>query len=159
MLPRHEIDVGNSQHIVKLLGWRLHWPRGRCCAWRRLRKCGGHCGVKRNITLHLLHDLMDMAIEHCDRAKSLQHCKGLLAIRCSPSPGWVHSPEWNVCENYNGSAALQPTEVLLQPIKLRLTWLAHALKLDHIDQSDKVDALVIEAVPAISLGALAISIQ
>src|SRR5271170_844701 len=121
MLLRHEINVGNSQHVPKLLGWHLHWPRGRRSAWRRLRKCGGHCRVKRDIAFHLLHNLMDMAIEYCDRAKSLQHCEGLLAVRCSPSPRWVHSPEWNVRKNYNGSAALQPAEILLQPVKLRLT--------------------------------------
>src|SRR5580692_8227046 len=121
MFLGYEIDVGNSQHITKFVGGHLHWTRGGCGTGRGLRKRGGHRGVKRNITLHLLHDLMDMAIEHCDRAKSPQHREGLLAVRRSPSPGRIHRPEWNVRKNYNGSAALQPAEILLQPVKLRLT--------------------------------------
>src|SRR5450631_3977972 len=130
----HEIDVGNSKHIAKLLSRHLHWSgRGRG-AWRWLRKGGGHGGMKCDIALHLLHDLMDMAIEHSDRAKPLQHGKGLLTVRCSPSPGWVDSPEWNVRENCNRSTALQPAEILLQPVKLRLAQFSHSFKLNHIDK-------------------------
>jgi hypothetical protein len=44
--------------------------------------------------------------------------------------------------------------ILLKPVKLR--WLAHALKLHHIDEFDKADSLVIVTVPPISLGAVAI---
>ena len=63
MALRHEIDMGDTQYIAKLFRRHLHWPGRRCRAWRGLRKCCRHRGVKGDVPLHLLHHLMDMAIE------------------------------------------------------------------------------------------------
>ena len=58
-----------------------------------------------------------------------------------------------------GVLLFKPAQVLLEPVQLRLPQLAHALQLHHIDQADEVHALVVEAVPAVAPGALAVALQ
>src|SRR5579872_887406 len=62
-------------------------------------------------------------------------------------------------KNHDGITAFQPAQVLLEPVQLRLTQLAHTFQLDHIHQSDEVHSLVIEAVPAVSFGFLAVPVK
>ena len=62
-------------------------------------------------------------------------------------------------KDHDGSAALQAAQVLLDPIELRLPQPAHPLKLHHVDQSNEMHTLVVEAVPAIALRSFAVSLQ
>src|ERR1035438_7721337 len=62
-------------------------------------------------------------------------------------------------EDHDRGAALQSGEILLQPIQLWLAKFAHALKLNNVYKSNKVDTFVIEAIPAIPLCLLAVPVQ
>ena len=70
----------------------------------------------------------------------------------------INRPQRNMREDHDGRAALEAVQILLQPVELRLAEFAHALELHHVDQADEVHAFVVEAVPAVSLGAFAVAI-
>ena len=48
----------------------------------RLRIGGGAGGVEGDVAFHLLHDLVDVAVQHRDRAEAAQTATAI----CSPSP-------------------------------------------------------------------------
>ena len=52
-------------------------------------------------------------------------------------------------EDHQGRAAGEPLDVLLEPVELRLPEATEParLEVEHIDQADEVDALVVEALP------------
>src|SRR5258708_7419737 len=57
-------DRSDAEHAAKLVLGDLHRAgRGRT-AWRRLRKGGGAGGVERYCAFYLLHDLVNVAVEH-----------------------------------------------------------------------------------------------
>src|SRR5579862_326163 len=62
-----------------------------------------------------------------------------------------------MCEDDDRRAALQPGDVLLDPFELLLAEVAQSacLEVQHVDESDKMGAVLIEAVPAIALRSLA----
>src|SRR5262249_61475807 len=64
----------------------------------RLWQAGGACSVEGHIAFNLLHDLMDMAVEHSHRAKALQHVERPLVVG-APSPIGIDRPERDVREH------------------------------------------------------------
>src|SRR5712671_2816061 len=73
-------DGGQSKHPWELVGRYLQWPRSRSGPGRRLRIGGRASSVECHVTFHLLHDLMDMAVEYCDGAEAFQVAQSLVGI-------------------------------------------------------------------------------
>jgi hypothetical protein len=66
LLTLDEVDVGYAEKRAQLVVSDLHRTGRWGSAGGRLRECRSHGSVERNIALHLLHHLMDVAIEHGD---------------------------------------------------------------------------------------------
>src|SRR5262249_21638737 len=139
----------------------LDWSRGTGRAWFGLRKSSGTSGVKGHMALHLLHGLVDVAIQHRDRAKSLEVRQRLRAIGRAPTPFTVNGPEGHVGKNNDGRAAAQAGDIFLEPIELLRPkdTKAAGLEVSHVDQADEPHALVVEALPAAAAGAFAVTLQ
>ena len=69
LLPTHEIYLGNPEQRAQLVIRDFHRAgRGRGTGrWLREPGCPG--GVEGDIAFDFLHHLMDVAVEHGDRAK------------------------------------------------------------------------------------------
>src|SRR5579863_10538365 len=57
-------DVGNAEHLPQLLLGDFHRAGRRGSAGGGLRERGRTRGVEGDVAFHLLHHLMDMAVEH-----------------------------------------------------------------------------------------------
>ena len=108
-------------------------------------------GVKGDVSLHLLHDLMDVAVQHGHRPEPAQEGERLRAIIRAPAPILAHGPERNVREYDDGLARRPVREVALQPDELLGAEITEpaGLKVLHVVERDEVHALLIEAVPAL----------
>ena len=73
-------------------------PAGRL-AGRRLREGGRPRGVERDVALHLLDDLVDVAVEHRHRAKALQQRQGLQPSSVPQPHSGVDRPQRDMGEN------------------------------------------------------------
>src|SRR5439155_1567393 len=71
LLPTSEGHVGDAQHAAQFIVGNPHWTWRRRSARRRLRKRGRPCAVEGDVALDLLHDLMDVAVEHGYRDDAL----------------------------------------------------------------------------------------
>src|SRR5262249_38451458 len=67
LLSTLERDVGNAEKRAQLVVGDFHRSRRRCRTRCWLRKGGRHGGVKRDVALDLLHDLVDVTVEHRHR--------------------------------------------------------------------------------------------
>jgi hypothetical protein len=117
--------------------------------------------VKSDIPFHLLHRLMDVAVQDGDGSKALQIGQRLGAIVGAPAPVGIDRPEWDMSEHYDRRAGGEPFHVVLQPLQLLLAERAESagLEVEDVDEPDEVNAFVIEAVPASTCGALAIAVE
>src|SRR5262245_147550 len=104
---------------------------------------------------------MDVTVEDRYGAKPLQIRQRAFAVLRAPSPLWVHRPQRDVCEDDDWRAAREPLDIALQPLELFGPERAEptGLEVDDVDKADEVDAVLIEAVPARTLGALAEALQ
>src|SRR5215475_4945100 len=66
------VDVGDAKNRAKSAGVHLHRARFWRSSWRGLWKSRGHCSVKSDVTFYFFHGLMDMPVQHRDRAKPSQ---------------------------------------------------------------------------------------
>src|SRR5580693_2016506 len=115
--------------------------------------------MERDISFHLLHHLMNMAIEYRDRAEPLQVPQRLLAVRGAPAPIGIKRPQRNMREENDGRAGGARLQVLLQPLQLVVAKLAQPFLGSDIYESYEVDTLLIKAVPASALCAFAVALQ
>jgi hypothetical protein len=83
---------------------RMGAGRGRG-ARRGLQECGRSCRVESNSALHLLHDLVNVAVEHRYRAETLDQTKRRHAIIGAPTPFGGHGPERDVANRTIGIEA------------------------------------------------------
>src|SRR4029453_4981841 len=92
---------------------------------------------------------MNVTVETRNRTKPLQIRQRLLAIVGAPSPVRVHGPQRNVGEYDNWRAARESLDALLQPFELFVAGRAQpaGFEVHDVDETDEVDAAVIEAVP------------
>src|SRR4029077_163970 len=99
MPPGHVVDVCNAQDAAQFVrgdkqrAWRFGRPRNG------LRECSGHSCVETDVSFHLLHDLMNMPVQHGYRTEAFQICESLCAVLRSPAPFRVDRPERNVGEH------------------------------------------------------------
>src|SRR5262249_4836042 len=84
---------------------------------------------------------------------SLKKTERLFAIACGPSPIRINGPEWDMSEDDNRLARRPATHVRFEPFELIVSKLSHPLEHRRVVQTDEVDALMIEAVPAAPLRA------
>src|SRR5207302_570828 len=89
-------------------------------ARRRLRKGRRQGRVEADVALHLLHDLMNVPVQHRDRPEAFEVCQRLLAVVRHPSPLRIDGPEGDMGEHHDRSAAREPLDVLLEPVELSL---------------------------------------
>src|SRR6516164_389743 len=110
------------------------------------------------VSFHLLHGLMNVAVQHGDRAKALEVGERLSAIFGAPAPLGVHGPEGNVSEYHDRRAGRDSFHIVLQPLQLLVPQGAESagLEVQHVNQADEMDPLLIEAVPACPFGCLTV---
>src|SRR2546422_9571213 len=147
--------------MMQLVRGHLQRPwrgrRTRCWLWVRR----GHCRVKGDMAFDLLQNLVDVAIEHRDRAEAFQHAQRLLTILGDPSPGGVYGPQGDVGEHDEGRAAGEPCDIFFEPVQLVLAEAAQArrLEVENVDEPDEMHALVVKALPAVTRGPLPIAVE
>ena len=103
-------------------------------------------------------DLVDVAVEHGDRTEPLEELERLQAVLRAPAPLRVDRPERDVGEHHDRRAVGKAGHVRLEPGELLVAEDSEALVdalAGDVDQADEVDAVVVEAVPALALGPLA----
>src|SRR5262245_50226849 len=103
---------------------------------------------------------MDVAVEHADGTETLEQPECLLAVVGAPAPLRIHRPERDVGKDHYRCTRGKPVHVALEPVKLLRPQAAESacLQVHHVDQPDEVHSAVIETVPSVALGALAVSI-
>src|SRR5207253_2180526 len=72
---------------------------------RKRRRAGR---VEDDLALDLLHDLVNVAVQHCDRAEAPQQRQGLLGVLRRPAPFLVDRPQGHVREHDHGGVSRQP---------------------------------------------------
>jgi hypothetical protein len=151
----NEADTADADDLPQFFSGDLHRAGHRSGAGRRLRECGGHGGVERYMTLHLLHHLVNVPVENGDRAEALEYRESLRAIPSGPSPLGIDRPERNVREDDDGRARGQTGGIFGEPIHLLGADLAEASELDAVVEANEVDALVVKTLPRFARGSLA----
>ena len=134
--------------------------RGRG-ARRRLRKGGRARGMESDVAFHLLHHLMDVAVEHRHRAEALEQLKRPAAVLGAPAPFRINRPERDVREHHDRRRGRAVFHVGRKPGELVGAEIAEpaGFQIDDIDQADEMHTARIEAVPAGAFAAAAITIQ
>src|SRR6266481_555361 len=150
MLATHVIHIGNAQDAAQLLGGHFHRSWRRRLARLRLRERSRAGGVKRDISLDLLHGLVNMPVENGNRAELLQIRESLRTVFGSPTPFRVDRPQWDVRKDDNRGAGLEMLDVIFKPLELLVSQRAEpaGFQVHDIDQSDEVYPLLLEAIPA-----------
>ena len=90
VLPEH--DAGDAEHAAQLVIGHFHRSGRRRRTRRRLRKGRRASGMEGDVTLDLLHDLMDVAVEHSHRAESFEIAEGASATFRAPAPIRINGP-------------------------------------------------------------------
>src|SRR5581483_2836696 len=142
---RHEGDAAQAEQRTHLLaGDVLARPGRRGGAGRGLREGRGARRVEADVALHLLHDLVDVAVQHGDRAEALQVGERPLAVLGVPAPFGVDGPQGDVRVDDDRRAAAERREVVFQPLELLVAEHTSALALEaqRVHQADEVDAAV-----------------
>src|SRR4029077_16383979 len=118
-----------------------------------LRERGREGGMKAHVAFDFLEHLVDMTVEHSHGAKALQISQSAFAVARSPAPFGINRPERDVREDDNRRARPQTFHVAFQPFELLVAEVTKTagFQVHHIYQSNKVDAVFVEAVPARTL--------
>src|ERR1700730_10163362 len=156
-----DLDARYSKQSAQLFGWHQHRSGGSGGSWRGLRESGGHRGMESHTAFHFLHQLMDMAIEHGDRAEPFEQGERLGRILRAPAPFRINRPERNMREDDDRRRARLALEVGRKPSQLFIAKRAHAARfqIGDVDKADKVHAALIEGKPAGALGVLAMTFE
>ena len=112
-------------------------------AGRRLRERRRARGVEGDVALDLLHDLVDVAVEHGHRAEPLQVGERLRAVVRAPAPLRIDGPQRDVGEHHDRRARREPRHVVLEPLELLGAEVAEpaGLEVDDVDEADEVHAV------------------
>src|SRR6266700_8415374 len=96
MLAANVVDIGYPQQAAQLLRRNFHWAGPGRRSWMRLRKRCGTSSVESHVAFDFLHGLVNVAVEHRDRAKLLQIRKRLGTVLRTPAPVLINRPQRNV---------------------------------------------------------------
>src|ERR1041385_2356749 len=80
MVAGGEVHAGEAEHLPKLFGRYRHRSGGGSAARRGLGESRGHRGVEGDVALDFLHHLVNVPIEHGDRAEGFEDREGLGAV-------------------------------------------------------------------------------
>src|SRR5579859_69770 len=118
MVAADIIHIRDAQKVSQLFRRYFHRSRRTCFARLWLRESGGACGVKRDISLDLLHGLMNVSVKNGHRAKLFQVGESLRAIIGSPAPFWINRPQRDMRENNDRCTGLEILDVFFEPLEL-----------------------------------------
>src|SRR5580692_7598232 len=102
--------------------------------------------MERDGAFHLLHDLVDMAVEHRYRSETLDQSQRLDRVFRAPTPFRAYGPKWDVGEQHDGRRAAFALQIVGEPGKLFRAQCAHAacLEVCHIYEADEMHAVLVE---------------
>ncbi len=148
-----------SQHLRQLIGRHFQGPGGIGCSGNRLGKGRGARGVEGDVAFDLLHDLMDMAVEHRDRAERMRAPAPAASAVPQPQGHRSSTAEYarrprSACRGARRRDRL-PARRVAPPERAQRA----RLEIQHVVQADEMHAAVIEAVPAVALRALAEALE
>src|SRR6185503_13073445 len=155
-----EGDARYAEHAAQLVVRHLHRAgRGRRSR-RRLWKRGRARGVEGDVALDLLHHLVDVAVEHGDRAELLQVTESARAVLGAPAPARIDRPERDMGEHHDRLRSRAALDVVFQPFELLGAEIAEAagLEVDDVDQADEMHAVGVKRIPAGAFGAAAVAL-
>src|SRR3984893_14157094 len=160
LLSTLEGDVGDAENRAQLVVGDFQRSRRGCRARRWLRKGGRPGGVECDVAFDLLHDLVNVAVEHRHRAEAFEVVERARRVFRAPSPGGIDRPQRNVREDDDRGRCRAALEVALQPFELLVAEIAQAagLEIDHVDEADEMHAVGVEAVPARAFGAATVAV-
>src|ERR1700719_787160 len=156
-----EGDAPDAKQGAQLLSRNSHRPRRRSRSRRRLRKADRQRGVECDVALHLLYDLMNVTVEHRHRTEPFEGRQCLLRIVGAPTPVLVDRPQRNMSEDDDRRGCGETLHIVGEPGELLGAQNTHAagLEVHHADESDEMDAIVVERIPAGALGVLAVALE
>jgi len=93
LVALHHGDGGQPKLGAELVCRDKHRPGRRRTTRGRLRKCRRQCRVEGHVAFDLLGQLMDMAVQHGDRAEPLEQVERLRAVLGTPAPFLVDDLE------------------------------------------------------------------
>ncbi len=104
---------------------------------------------------------MNMAVEHSHRTEALELGQRLLRVVGAPTPILGYRPQRDVSEDDDRSGGGKPPHIVGEPDELLGPENAEAagLQVHHIDQTDEMDAVLVEGIPARALGVLAVALE
>ena len=114
-----------------------------------------------DVALDLLHDLVDVTVEHGYRAEALEIGQCARAVLGPPTPFGINRPQWNMGKYHNRGRRRPALEIALKPFELLVAKVAETagLQIDDIDQANEMHAVGIEAVPARTLAATPVALS
>ena len=124
-----------------------------------MRKSRGHGGVEGHVALHLLHHLVNVPVEHGDRAEALQNRESLRTVLGAPAPFGVDGPQRNVREDDNRRAGGDMGDVLAEPFQLLRADRAEPFQLGAVVETDEMHALMVETLPGLAGGRFAEALE
>src|SRR5260370_8000018 len=160
LLSALEGDVGDAENRAQLVVGDFHRSRRGCRTRRWLREGGRHGGVKGDVALDLLHDLVDVTVEHRDRAEALEVIERTGRVFGAPAPCWIDRPQRNVGEDDHRGRGGTAFEVVLQPFELLLAEIAQppGLEIPHLDEPSNLHTVADQPVPARAFGAATVAV-
>ena len=155
------LDACDPEQRAELLGRHRHRSGRWRIPGRGLREGGRSRGMEGHVAFDLLHDLVDVPIEHRDRAEALQEAERLQAIVRAPAPVGVDRPERDMGEDDDRRRVRFVLDIVGEPGELvgPEPSKAAGLEVDHVDEANEMNAVIVEAVPTRALGALAVTVE
>src|SRR5258708_17421527 len=160
LLSTLEGDVGDAENRAQLVVGDFQRSRRGRRTRRWLREGCRPCGVEGDVAFDLLHDLVNVAVEHRHRAEALEVVERARRVFGAPAPGWIDRPQRNVGKDDDRGRCRAALEVALQPFELLVAEIPQAsgLEIDHVDETDEVHTVGVEAVPARAFGAATVAV-
>ena len=111
------------------------------------------CRMESDVAFHFLHHLMNMAIEHGQRAKSLEKLERTGRILRAPAPIGRDCPQRNMGEDDDRRRSWLALEIVCEPSELFIAERAHAARfqISDIDEADEMRAAIVKGIPAAAL--------
>src|SRR6266403_1353052 len=156
----HVIDIGYAKHTAQLVGGNLHRSRAFSLARRGLGEGCRECGVKSHIAFNFLHGLVNVSVQNCYRAKLLEIRERLRAVVGPPSPLRIDRPERDMGKDNDWRAVLQVLDITFKPLELIVAegTQTAGFEIHHVHKADEVNAILVEAVPALSFGVFCVTL-
>ena len=154
-------DLGDAEIFAQFAGGHELRARRRGGSRRRLREGGRARGVEGHRSLDLLHQLMDVAVEHGHRAEPRQQPQRLSAVVGAPAPFRRDHPQRDVGEHDDRRRSRWP----LRSASSQASWSgaegaeAVGLEVDDVDERNEMHAAVVEGIPTAAGRARAEALQ